>query len=95
MESWIVVAERFGIPLVLLLGAVYGIVRLFNWMANDLMVQIKRNEERIENIVIKLIDNSKKEREQNRQQFDAILNRMDSLVDILVKLSGNGLRRNK
>lgn len=95
MESWIVVAERFGVPLVLLLGAVYGIVRLFNWMANDLMVQIKRNEERIENIVIKLIDNSKKEREQNRQQFDAILNRMDSLVDILVKLSGNGLRRNK
>ena len=95
MESWIVVAERFGVPLVLLLGAVYGIVRLFNWMANDLMVQIKRNEERIENIVIKLIDNSKKEREQNRQQFDAILNRMDSLVDILVKLSGNGLRRDK
>ena len=95
MESWIVVAERFGVPLVLLLGAVYGIVRLFNWMANDLMVQIKRNEERIENIVIKLIDNSKTEREQNRQEFDAILNRMDALVDILVKLSGNGLRRKK
>ena len=93
MEAWIGIAERFGLPLVLLMGAVYGIVRLFNWMANDLMQQIKKNEERIEHIVIKLIDNSKKERENNRQNFEAILNRMDALVDILVKLSGNGLKK--
>ena len=93
MEQWIDVAERFGLPLVLLFGAVYGIVKLFNWMANDMMQQIKKNEERIESIVIKLIDNSKKERENNRQNFEAILNRMDALVDVLVKLSGNGLKR--
>ena len=93
MDTWIAIAERFGLPLVLLLGAVYGIVKLFNWMANDMMAQIKKNEERIEGIVIKLIDNSKKERENNRQNFEAILNRMDALVDVLVKLSGNGLKR--
>tara|TARA_Y100000310_G_scaffold195939_1_gene195965 strand:- start:635 stop:916 length:282 start_codon:yes stop_codon:yes gene_type:complete len=93
VEQWITIAERFGLPLVLLFGAVYGIVKLFNWMANDMMVQIKKNEERIESIVIKLIDNSKKERENNRQNFEAILNRMDALVDVLVKLSGNGLKR--
>ena len=93
MEQWITIAERFGLPLVLLMGAVYGIVKLFNWMANDMMQQIKKNEERIENIVFKLIDNSKKERENNRQNFENILNRMDALVDILVKLSGNGLKR--
>ena len=93
MDQWITIAERFGLPLVLLMGAVYGIVKLFNWMANDMMQQIKKNEERIENIVIKLIDNSKKERENNRQNFENILNRMDALVDILVKLSGNGLKR--
>ena len=93
METWIAVAERFGLPLVLLLGVVYGIVKLFNWMANDMMGQIKKNEERIESIVIKLIDNSKKERELNRQNSEAILNRMDALVDVLVKLSGNGLKR--
>ena len=95
MEAWIAIAERFGLPLVLLIGAVYGIVKLFNWMANDMMAQIKKNEERIEGIVIKLIDNSKKERENNRQNFEAILNRMDALVDILVKLSGNGLKRER
>ena len=93
MGAWIAIAERFGLPLVLLIGAVYGIVKLFNWMANDMMSQIKKNEERIENIVIKLIDNSKKERENNRQNMEGILNRMDALVDILVKLSGNGLKK--
>ena len=93
MEAWIAIAARFGLPLVLLIGAVYGIVKLFNWMANDMMSQIKKNEERIENIVIKLIDNSKKERENNRQNMEGILNRMDALVDILVKLSGNGLKK--
>ena len=93
MEAWIAIAERFGLPLVLLIGAVYGIVKLFNWMANDMMSQIKKNEERIENIVIKLIDNSKKERENNRQNMEGILNRMDALVDILVKLYGNGLKK--
>ena len=93
MEAWIEVAEKFGLPLVLLFGCVYGIVKLFNWMANDMMGQIKKNEERIEGIVIKLIDNSKKERENNRQNMVGILNRMDALVDILVKLSGNGLKK--
>ena len=93
MEQWITIAERFGLPLVLLFGAVYGIVKLFNWMANDMMYQIKQNNERFEGIVIKLIDNSKQERENNRQNFEAILNRMDALVDILVKLSGNGLKK--
>ena len=57
------------------------------------LAQIKKNEERIEQIVVKLIDNSKKERESNRANFEAILNRMDALVDILVKLSGNGLKK--
>ena len=93
MESWIEVAERFGLPVVMLFGAVWGIVKMFNWMANDMMQQIKRNEERIETIVVKLIDNSKQEREQNRQQFDAILNQISALVDVMVKLSGNGLKR--
>ena len=93
MESWIEVAERFGLPVVMLFGAVWGIVKMFNWMANDMMQQIKRNEERIESIVVKLIDNSKQEREQNRQQFDAILNQISALVDVMVKLSGNGLKK--
>ena len=100
METWIAIAERFGLPLVLLLGAVWGIVKLFNWMANDMMYQIKQNNERFEGIVIKLIDSNRKqaeavlkERETSNQQHEAILNQLTALVDVMVKLSGNGLKR--
>ena len=93
MDQIILVAEKFGLPVVMLGAVLWGIVKMFNWMANDMMQQIKRNEERIEGIVIKLIDNSKKEREQNREQFNAILQRMDAIVDVMVKLSGNGLKK--
>ena len=57
------------------------------------MRQLQDNAERIENIVITLINNSKKEREQNREHFNSIFQRLDSLVDVLVKLSGNGLKK--
>jgi len=93
MDQFIGVAERFGLPVVMLLGMSYGLMQLFKWMASDLMAQLKRNEERIEGIVIKLIDNSKREREQNREHFNSIFQRLDSLVDVLVKLSGNGLKK--
>ena len=71
----------------------YGMVQLFKWMANDLMRQLQNNADRIEKIVVTLIDNSKKEREQNREHFNSIFQRLDSLVDVLVKLSGNGLKK--
>ena len=102
MEAWIAIAEKLGLPLVLLLGAVWGIVKLFNWMANDMMYQIKQNNERFEGIVIKLIDSNRKqaeavlkERETSNQQHEAILNQLTALVDVMVKLSGNGLMRER
>ena len=85
--------QDLGLPVAMLIVAVVGITKLFNWLANDLMVQIKNIEQRIESIVIKLIDNSKAEREQNRQNFNEILTRLDSMVNIMVKLTGNGLKK--
>ena len=94
MEELIGIAERFGIPVAMLGGVSYAMVRLFQWMANDLMKQIADNHSRIENIIIKLIDNSKQEREQNRQNMNEILSRMDQTISIMAKLSGNGLNKN-
>mgnify|MGYP003148215714 CR=1 FL=1 len=100
MEQIIIALEKFGLPVVMLGAVLWGIVKMFNWLANDLTVQIKKNEERIENIVIKLIDNSRKQveainkdRDISNQKFEAILSRMDALVDVMVKLTGNGLKR--
>tara|TARA_Y100001963_G_scaffold46108_1_gene65052 strand:+ start:6914 stop:7195 length:282 start_codon:yes stop_codon:yes gene_type:complete len=93
MDEWVVLLERFGLPVVMLGGMSWGLIHLFKWMANDLMRQLQTNAERIEGIVVTLIDNSKKEREQNREHFNSIFQRMDALVDLLVKLSGNGLKK--
>ena len=93
MEQFIGISERFVLPVVMLLGMSYALVQLFKWLANDLMRQLQNNADRIEKIVITLIDNSKKEREQNREHFSKIFQRLDSLVDVLVKLSGNGLKK--
>ena len=60
-------------------------------MANNLMKQIAENHNRIESIIVKLIDNSKQEREQNRQNMNEILSRMDQTISIMAKLTGNGL----
>ena len=95
METWIGIAERFGLPVVMLLGMSYGMIRLFKWLANDLMKQIAENHSRVEGIIIKLIDNSKQEREQNRQNMNEILSRMDQTISIMSKLSGNGLKRER
>ena len=104
MESWLEVASEFGLPVVMLGAILWGIVKMFNWMANDMMHQMKTNSERFESIVIKLVDRSREDQEkivsalkdnseQNRQQFEAILNQIAAQVEIMVKLSGNGLRR--
>lgn len=95
MDEWIGIAERFGLPVLMLLGMSWSGIQLFKWLANDLMKQIAENHSRIENIIIKLIDNSKQEREQNRQNMNEILSRMDQTISIMAKLSGNGLSKNK
>ena len=69
----------------------WGGIQLFKWLANDLMKQIAENHSRIEGIIIKLIDNSKQEREQNRQNINEILSRMDQTISFMAKLSGIGL----
>ena len=91
MESWIAIAERFGLPFIMLLGMSWGGLQLFKWLANNLMKQIAENHTRIESIIVKLIDNSKQEREQNRQNMNEILSRMDQTISIMAKLTGNGL----
>ena len=102
MDQWIAIAERFGLPVMMLFGAVYGIVKLFNWMANDMMYQIKQNNERFEGIVIKLIDSNRKQTESTMkaldtsiQQQEAIRNEIASIVDVMVKMTGNGLKRGR
>ena len=94
METWMTVAERFGIPVVMLGGVSYAMIRLFQWMANNLMKQISENHSRIEGIIIKLIDNSKAEREQNKLYFEKMVTIMDSTYSMMAKLYKNARNGN-
>ena len=92
MESWIEVAEKFGISVVMLIGISWGMVKLFQFQANTLMKQIAENHSRIESIIIKLIDNSKEEREQNKLYFEKMVTILDSTYSMMAKLYKNGKR---
>ena len=95
MDTWVVIAERFGIPVVMLLGVSYAMIKLFQWMANNLMKQISENHTRIEGIIIKLIDNSKAEREQNKLYFEKMVTILDSTYSMMAKLYKNARNGNK
>ena len=92
MESWIEVAEKFGISVVMLIGISWGMVKLFQFQANTLMKQIAENHTRIESIIIKLIDCSKAEREQNKLYFEKMVTILDSTYSMMAKLYKNGKR---
>ena len=95
MDTWMTVAERFGIPVVMLGGVSYAMIKLFQWMANNLMRQISENHTRIEGIIIKLIDNSKAEREQNKLYFEKMVTILDSTYSMMAKLYKNARNGNK
>ena len=95
MEQWLVIAERFGIPVVMLGGVSYAMIKLFQWMANNLMKQISENHTRIEGIIIKLIDNSKAEREDNKLYFEKVVTILDSTYSMMAKIYKNGQNGNK
>ena len=64
----------------------YGMIQLFKWLANDLMKQIADNHSRIEGIIIKLIDNSKQERADNKLYFEKVVTMLDSTYTMMAKL---------
>ena len=99
MDQFISIAERFGLPVIMLLGMSYGGGQLFKWLANDLMRQLQENATRIEGIVIKLIDNSKIERADNKEMQRLFIEdakardkQQTTLIDVMVKMTGNGLK---
>ena len=98
METWIGVAEKFGIPVVMLLGVSYALVKLFQWMANTMMKQITENQQITEGINIKLIDvinGLKMEVKELKVEIAKFGSEQKTTNDIMTKLSGNGLGRNR
>ena len=94
MDQWITIAERFGIPVLMLGGVSYALIQLFKWMAHTMMKQISLNQERTESINIKLIDainGLKIEIKELKVKIEGSQVGQQTIIDVMSKLSGNGL----
>ena len=80
--------ERFGLPVMMVVALGIYAKQQTNWIQNELQKELRESFERLEGIVIKLIDAQKGmqlEQKDIKASYHAI-------VEILSSLSGNGLK---
>ena len=82
------ILERFGLPVCMVLALGWYVKAQNTWIQNELQTELRESFERLEGILIKLIDAQKGmqlEQKDIKASFHAI-------VEILSSLSGNGLK---
>ncbi len=80
--------EQFGIPVVVAAAFGYFIWKQNKYIQDDLTADLHNKFNRLEGIIIKLIDQQKKIQIENR----GLQKQYEALVHIIAKLSGNGLQ---
>ena len=86
--DWLMMLERYGIPVVMAGIFWVFIVKNNNFIQQTLMGEMDQDFKRIEGILIKLIDQQKKMQLEQK----GIENSYKTLVEIISHLSGNGLK---
>ena len=86
--DWLIILEQYGIPVVVAIAFVFFILKKNKFIQNELMEELDENFKRIENILIKLIDQQKKMQLEQK----GIENSYKTLVEIIASLSGNGMK---
>ena len=82
------ILETFGVPVAMSIAFGFFIWKQNNWIQNELQTELRESFERVEGIIIKLIDAQKGmqlEQKDIKASYHAI-------VEILSCLSGNGLK---
>tara|TARA_B100000212_G_scaffold185606_1_gene140043 strand:- start:583 stop:888 length:306 start_codon:yes stop_codon:yes gene_type:complete len=80
--------ERFGLPVMMVVALGFYAKQQTNWIQNELQKELRESFERLEGIVIKLIDAQK----QSLMETKEIKASYHAVVEILASLSGNGLK---
>ena len=80
--------ERFGLPVMMVVALGWYVKSQNAWIQNELQTELRESFTRLESIVIKLIDNSKKV-EIKQSELKASYR---AIVEILASMSGNGLK---
>ena len=88
MVEMLDILERFGLPVMMVLALGWYVKAQNTWIQNELQTELRESFERLEGIIVKLIDAQKGmqlEQKDIKASFHAI-------VEILSSLSGNGLK---
>ena len=88
METWIGVAERFGLPVAMVVALGWYVKSQNAWIQNELQTELRESFGRLEAILIKLID-AQKGMQLNQSEIKA---KISAIIEIMASLSGNGLK---
>lgn len=86
--DWLQLLEQYGVPLVVAVAFWLFIQKQNKYIQDSLTKDMHQKFERQEGILIKLIDNSKKA----EIKQEGLERSYRTLVEIIAKLSGNGLK---
>tara|TARA_R110000787_G_scaffold256648_1_gene361917 strand:- start:445 stop:753 length:309 start_codon:yes stop_codon:yes gene_type:complete len=86
--NWLEILEQYGIPLCVAIAFGFFIWKQNKYIQDDLSSDLKNRHERLEGILIKLIDQQKIMQLEQK----GLENSYRTLVEVIAKLSGNGLR---
>jgi|TARA_R100001594_G_scaffold145197_1_gene195103 hypothetical protein len=86
--DYISILEKFGIPLSVAIFFGFFIWKQNKFIQDELQKELRESFSRVENIIVKLIDQQKKMQLEQK----GIENSYKTLVEVIAKLSGNGLR---
>ena len=82
------ILERFGLPVCMVLALGWYLKAQNTWIQNELQTELRESFERLEGIVIKLID-AQKGMQINQAEIKA---KIGAIIEIMASLSGNGLK---
>tara|TARA_R100000734_G_C3318672_1_gene113103 strand:- start:1277 stop:1585 length:309 start_codon:yes stop_codon:yes gene_type:complete len=86
--DWLQLLERYGVPLVVAVAFWMFIQKQNKFIQDELQKELRESFNRVENIIVKLIDQQKKMQLEQK----GIENSFKTLVTIIAELSGNGLK---
>ena len=86
--DWFQLLERYGVPLVVAAAFWMFIQKQNRFIQDELTRELRESFNRIENIIITLINQQKKMQLEQK----GLENSYRTLVEVIAKLSGNGLR---
>ena len=86
--DWLELLERYGVPLVVAAAFWWFIQKQNKYIQEELSKELRESFGRVESILVKLIDQQKKMQLEQK----GIENSYRTLVEVIAKLSGNGLK---